>query len=227
MKFKILKLFVCQEECPINRASFLSVLTFWWVNPLINLGYKRPLTLDDMWAPLQSFLTEYNLKNFNKNYYNLVSKARVVSMIGSDYKIVRQEQQLERSSGVLIPLLKTYWAFAFMLFIFRLTTSLMTFISPTLLDWLISFVSNPNEPLWKGLLYALILFLSSMVQSLIMSQNMYFANLIRLKMRACVTNTIYKKASDKSWLRSIAYNYSHFRVCCFRTMAARTLRLER
>ena len=192
---------LCQEECPINRASFLSVLTFWWVNPLIKLGYKRPLTLDDMWAPLQSFLTEYNLRIFNKKYYNTVSKAKVVSMMGSDYKIVRQEQQLERSPGVLLPLLKSYWAFALMLFAFRLTTSLMTFISPTLLDWLISFVSDPKEPLWRGLGYAFILFFSSMAQSLIGSQNMYYGNLIRLKMRACLTNAIYKKVTTKDMLR--------------------------
>ncbi len=79
---------------------------------------------------------------------------------------------------------------------FKLATSLLTFIGP--LDWLISFVSDPNEPKWRGFLYASLLFFSSMIISLVGSQSMYYSNLIRLKMRACMANTIYKKVKFPS-----------------------------
>ena len=37
------------EECPQLTASFLSQLTFWWFNPLAITGFKKSLTLDDLW----------------------------------------------------------------------------------------------------------------------------------------------------------------------------------
>jgi hypothetical protein len=180
------------------------MLTFWWVNTLVNLGYKRPLTKDDMWDPLQSFLTEYNLKKFTKNYYKTCSKTKMVPLSGSNNNVIKHMEEKERSSGILLPLLKTYWAFVLLLFCFKLATSLLTFIGPTVLGWLISFVSDPNEPKWRGFLYASLLFFSSMIVSLVGSQSMYYSNLIRLKMRACMANTIYKKVKFPSNYKSIA-----------------------
>ncbi|HEY6437333.1 MAG TPA: hypothetical protein VIY47_12145, partial [Ignavibacteriaceae bacterium] len=117
---------------------------------------------------------------------------------GSNYNVNKYVEEKERSSEILLPLLKTYWAFVLLLFCFKLATSLLTFIGPTVLDWLISFVSDPNEPKWQGFLYANLLFFSSMIVSLVGSQSMYYSNLIRLKMRACMANTIYKKVKFPS-----------------------------
>ncbi len=157
-----------------------------------------------MWEPLQSFLTEYNLKKFTKNYYKTCSKTKMFSLSGSNYDVIKHMKKKERSPGILLPLLKTYWAFALLLFCFKLATSLLTFIGPKVLDWLISFVSDPNEPKWHGLLYASLLFFSSMILSLVGSQSMYYSGLIRLKMRACMANTIYKKVKFPSNSKFIA-----------------------
>lgn len=35
--------------CPEYNASFLSLLTFQWMNPLMVRGYKRPIELNDIW----------------------------------------------------------------------------------------------------------------------------------------------------------------------------------
>jgi len=37
------------RKAPEKNSSLLSVLTFWWINSLINTGYKRDLTRDDLW----------------------------------------------------------------------------------------------------------------------------------------------------------------------------------
>ncbi|CAG2166522.1 unnamed protein product [Oppiella nova] len=223
----IIKTRDAKEVCPKNTASILSILTFWWVNPLIHLGYKRPLTLLDMWSPNRSFLTDYNLKNFNKHYYKLSPRTKVFP-ISANFNVIRQENEIKRSSGILIPLLKTYWAFSVVLVLFRLANSLLTFVNPVVLDWLISFVSDMDQPEWRGYLYAFILFFSSMVVSIVSSQSMYYSQLIRLKMRACITNTIYRKQSIVS---SQSMYYSQLirlkmRACITNTIYRKSLLLS-
>lgn len=38
-----------RKVAPEKNSSLLSVLTFWWINSLINTGYKRDLTREDLW----------------------------------------------------------------------------------------------------------------------------------------------------------------------------------
>jgi len=149
-----------------------------------------------MWQPIRSFLIEYNLSKFNKFYYKTSLKIEAVNINISNNAILKKIEVKKRSSGILWPLLKTYWAFALMLFFFKLASSLLLFINPIVLDWLISFVSDPTEPNWRGFLYAGLIFFSSMAVSLVVSQSQYYTNLITLKMRACVVNTIYKKVTN-------------------------------
>ncbi|KAJ8316506.1 hypothetical protein KUTeg_006520 [Tegillarca granosa] len=39
-----------KEPCPEIKASFLSRLTFWWINGLVIRGYKKDLEEEDIWA---------------------------------------------------------------------------------------------------------------------------------------------------------------------------------
>lgn len=36
-------------EIPLATASFLSQLTFWWLQPILVLGFKRTLVAEDLW----------------------------------------------------------------------------------------------------------------------------------------------------------------------------------
>eukprot|EP00117_Sycon_ciliatum_P046046 scpid33667/ scgid33028/ Multidrug resistance-associated protein 1; ATP-binding cassette sub-family C member 1; Leukotriene C(4) transporter len=38
------------NPCPEVQASFLSQISFWWLNDLVRLGYKRALQTADLWA---------------------------------------------------------------------------------------------------------------------------------------------------------------------------------
>ena len=37
-------------DSPEESASLFSIITFWWIGPLMTLGYKQPLTAEDLWA---------------------------------------------------------------------------------------------------------------------------------------------------------------------------------
>jgi len=36
-------------ELPLRHASIVSRLAFWWVSPIMSLGFKRPLEETDIW----------------------------------------------------------------------------------------------------------------------------------------------------------------------------------
>lgn len=52
-----------KKICPKETASFPSKLTFWWFNTIVWTGYRRPLTMDDLW---QIRLTDRARKMFDE-----------------------------------------------------------------------------------------------------------------------------------------------------------------
>jgi ATP-binding cassette subfamily C (CFTR/MRP) protein 4 len=42
---------VQQQKNPREKASFFSIVFFWWMNPLLTLGYRQDLQLEDLYEP--------------------------------------------------------------------------------------------------------------------------------------------------------------------------------
>ena len=38
-----------KHTCPEFQANFLSQVTFSWLTPLLRVGYRKPLEMDDIW----------------------------------------------------------------------------------------------------------------------------------------------------------------------------------
>ena len=41
---------VHQQKNPRETANFISIAFFWWMNPLLALGFKKDLELEDLYA---------------------------------------------------------------------------------------------------------------------------------------------------------------------------------
>lgn len=52
------------KTCPEMQASFMSRITFWWINGLIVLGYRKSLDENDIWDPNPRDLTRNNAPQF-------------------------------------------------------------------------------------------------------------------------------------------------------------------
>ena len=153
----------------------LSVLTFWWINPLILLGYKKPLTEHDLWTLDLKDSTEYNSKIFSE-------------------RLQRKDSQISQYNGILLSLFRTYWFPMLMMAVIKLALSFLTFVNPLVLNWLIDYM-NPEsvDPEWRGYLYACLMFIAPMIESIVSNQYDFGIAAISLRIRACVTNAIYKK----------------------------------
>ncbi|CAG2107718.1 unnamed protein product, partial [Medioppia subpectinata] len=53
---------------------------------------------------------------------------------------------------------------------------------------------DSTEPVWRGYLYAVLMFIAPMIESILTSQYDLGIGIITLRMRSCLTNAIYKKS---------------------------------
>jgi len=104
-----------------------------------------------------------------------------------------QENSDDHKVGILLPLWKTFWSEMILAAIFKFISSLMTFVNPIVLDWLIAFITNPNEPTWKGIMYALLMFTSPMIESILNNQHQYMIASIAMRVKSCLISAIFKK----------------------------------
>ena len=99
--------------------------------------------------------------------------------------------QLRRNVALVI--LLTFWPFFVWLVLLKVITIVLMFLSPTVLSWLISFLSS-HDANWKGYLYAGLLFLIALLYSLFSSHYEYILGVLQMQVKICLTNIIFKKA---------------------------------
>ncbi|XP_059938247.1 ATP-binding cassette sub-family C member 3 isoform X2 [Mesoplodon densirostris] len=77
---------------------------------------------------------------------------------------------------------------------FKLIQDLLSFINPQLLSVLIRFISNPTAPRWWGFLVAGLMFVCSVMQTLILHQYYHCIFVMGLRVRTGIIGVIYRKA---------------------------------
>ncbi|XP_077284669.1 multidrug resistance-associated protein 1-like [Arctopsyche grandis] len=189
-----------ENPCPERNNGFLSKILFAWFDSLVWAGYKRPLTMNDLWSMNPEDTSMEIVPIFDK-YWNKAleeaakenAKASSENQTSSNKKKKPEKIKSPKKASVMIPIIKAFGStFLFGAFL-KLTQDLMVFISPQVLSLLISFVSG-DEYVWKGYLYAVLLFLVAMIQTLVLSQYFHRMFLVGLRIRTALTSVIYRKA---------------------------------
>uniref|UniRef100_A0A8C8B9T9 Uncharacterized protein n=1 Tax=Otus sunia TaxID=257818 RepID=A0A8C8B9T9_9STRI len=90
-------------------------------------------------------------------------------------------------------LCKTFWQNLLLSVAFKLVHDGLVFVSPQLLKLLIAFVSDEESFAWQGYLYAILLFLTALIQSLCLQQYFSLCFQLGIKVRASLIAAIYKK----------------------------------
>ncbi|XP_054717541.1 multidrug resistance-associated protein 1-like [Uloborus diversus] len=197
------------KENPEERASWLSNMTFWWFNPMAILGYKKPLAGSDMWELSEPNRSDYLLSVFNKYWQPLLNKMnsqqqkfqkqlsrRYSQKDSSALNITFSKNEYEKDISklsLLRPLLMTFKWDLFVSGVMKLGASVITFLNPVLLDMLISFVGS-NDPLWKGMCFAVGMFIAALIESFLNGQYEYRIYVVAMRMRSCIISVVYKKA---------------------------------
>uniref|UniRef100_A0A8B9LYP1 ABC-type glutathione-S-conjugate transporter n=1 Tax=Astyanax mexicanus TaxID=7994 RepID=A0A8B9LYP1_ASTMX len=190
----------CSENpCPVEDASFLSKILFWWFSGLVVKGYRSPLKAEDLWSLRKEDTSEKIIGDLEREWTTQCAKLQHVTALGC--RITEQTQLLhklrqEQSSGFLLlrTLAKTFGPFFLTGTLCLIIHDAFMFSIPQVLSLLLSFVGDKDVPLWKGYLFAFTMFLLSCLQSLFNHQYMYSCFTVGMRVKTAVMGLVYRKA---------------------------------
>lgn len=77
--------------------------------------------------------------------------------------------------------------------ILKLVHDTLQFVSPQLLRVMIGFVGS-DEPAWKGVFYAVLMFVTASAQSMVLSRYFHRMYIVGMRIRTCLISAIYRKS---------------------------------
>ncbi|XP_065072690.1 multidrug resistance-associated protein 1 isoform X3 [Ochlerotatus camptorhynchus] len=200
---QVTKYEITHKDCPELSASFPSRLIFGWFDKLAWTGFRKPLVNEDLWnmkpedaskevSPL--FMKHWN-ETLEKTY-----KTRDIQDVTSSASYKKQSSRVDfktiktkKIASILPALIKAFGpTFAFGSFL-KLGQDVLTFASPQILRLIINFVGG-DEPIWKGIFFAILLFLVAGTQTLLLAQYFNRMFFVGLRIRTALISAIYRKA---------------------------------
>ena len=209
------------KPIPEERATFLSQITWWWMNGLIWRGYRRALDRTDLWSLPRSELTATcapAFRNIWENEYQarLKKSAKQLNLNADEDVLLGTIQATEKSPLIQsVPtdtntqnshkknplfincvwiMIRAYWLPFLISAVLRLCNDTLLFVSPQLLKLMISFVQNTDEPYWHGIVYALLLISVSIIQSIFFHQHFDVVFRLGMNIRCSLISMIYRKS---------------------------------
>ncbi|XP_057391654.1 ATP-binding cassette sub-family C member 3 [Balaenoptera acutorostrata] len=189
------------NPCPEAGAGFLSRLSFWWFTKLAILGYRRPLEEWDLWClnkEDRSHVVVQRLLQERKKQREQAARHQAAEASGkrlsSEGEVLLGGRPQAREPPFLRALMATFGSSFLLSMCFKLIQDLLSFINPQLLSVLIRFISNPTAPTWWGFLVAGLMFVCSVMQTLILHQYYHCIFVMGLRFRTGIIGVIYRKA---------------------------------
>ncbi|KAJ1666298.1 hypothetical protein EV178_002409 [Coemansia sp. RSA 1646] len=163
-------------QSPEERANIFSLLTFSWMTPLLEQGFRKPLQMEDTWELSSIYRPEVATAKFQRNW---------------------QAQLRSGNPSLFRATMRTYgWSLALGSF-YKLIKDLVSFMNPILLSRLIGFVSKYNtpdaEPIEYGYFYAISMFVVASIQTVAFQQHWVQNQRINSLMKISYTTAIYRK----------------------------------
>jgi hypothetical protein len=133
--------------CPKESASFLSRLSFSWFTSMAILGWRKPLTINDLWEVRDGDRSYTIFTLFNKYWLSMltkrndridISQTNGIATNGSakKYKIngtkTKSESQKDKPE-ILRTMVKAFWFYFLAGAFFKLLSDILTFVSPQIM----------------------------------------------------------------------------------------------
>uniref|UniRef100_A0A669DGK9 ABC-type glutathione-S-conjugate transporter n=1 Tax=Oreochromis niloticus TaxID=8128 RepID=A0A669DGK9_ORENI len=120
----------------------------------------------------------------------------VLMMVREDEKKKKDSKEEENypSSWLITTIYKTFKRILIESVCFKLLQDVLTFVSPQLLKLMISFTQDKSRYAWEGYLYAVLLMVVALLQSLALLQYFQRCHVLGMKVRTALMAAVYKKA---------------------------------
>lgn len=171
------------RPCPADSANIFSKLFFCWVNSLMRKGAKQQLIDESSVYELPQDITTSTLDDIFSNYLHQACLEESTENLEGKHVLLKV---LNRSFGLV------YYASG----ILKLLADILAFAGPLLLNKLVNFIENVDEPLVHGYYYAIGLFLSTFIGSLFSTHFDYQVNKVNLRVKSALITNIYRKTTQ-------------------------------
>ncbi|KOM27449.1 hypothetical protein LR48_Vigan406s025900 [Vigna angularis] len=171
---------VDSEETGLGRASFLSKLTFSWVNSLLSLGYSRPLSLEDIPSILSEDKAHLSHQNFMHAWQSLA----------------RERSKNNTKNLVFWSIVRTHLKENILISVYALLRTIAVTVSPLILYAFVNFSNSRDSgetDLREGLTIVGYLILSKVVDSVSQRHWFFCTRRSGLKMRSALMVAVYEK----------------------------------
>ncbi|TDH11131.1 hypothetical protein EPR50_G00057620, partial [Perca flavescens] len=203
------------NQCPEEDASFLSNFFFFWFSSLVVRGYRRPLQAADLWSlrdqdssirimtDLEKFWSQsckqlqYDTEKpagFGPSWSRSWSRSGGVSVPTEETLLLRRNRKGRGYGLFLLQALGRSFGFYFLSgTLCLLLHDAFMFAVPQVLSLLLSFMRDKDAAMWKGFLFASLLFLLSCLQSLLHHQYMFHCFTVGMRVKTAVMGLVYRK----------------------------------
>lgn len=166
------------EKSPEQEANVISQATYWWLSPLLKMGYERVLEEEDLYALCDTDKARYNSDLFEKHWDAQVASGKAPSI----------PKALFASFGLKFCLAG----------VLKLLNDILTFVGPFALNRIVSYIQyydtkEAMEP-WQAWMWVGIMALGQLSLSFVAQYYFLMVFRIAMKTRAAIVTVIYKKA---------------------------------
>ncbi|XP_052898198.1 multidrug resistance-associated protein 1-like [Anopheles moucheti] len=181
---------------PELRSSFFSKLLFLHFDAFAWKGFRKPLTVDDMYDINPQDTSRELVPPFDKYWKISVEKGRK-QQVASNRKAGKPDIEYKPHSpsngSVLYAMVRAYGGPFWFAGMLQLAISGLQFASPYLMRELMAVIAF-DGPLWKGFLLTFGLFGASLLLGLFNGQYLYYTFLSGFRIRTGLISAIYRKA---------------------------------
>ncbi|XP_047948390.1 ABC transporter C family member 2-like [Salvia hispanica] len=161
-----------EQICPERKANLISRVTYSWMNQIMKLGSRRPLTEKDVWQLDSWDKTETLNDSFQKSWAEEIRRPKPWLL-----------RALNRSLGA-----RFWWGG-----LWKIGNDLSQFVGPLILNLLLQSMQQ-GDPAWIGYIYAFLIFVGVVLGVLCEAQ--YFQNVMRVgfRLRSTLVAAVFRKS---------------------------------
>ncbi|KAG9327868.1 hypothetical protein KVV02_000314 [Mortierella alpina] len=165
-----------------DKANIFSRMTFYFFQPIINIGLKRTLTASD-------------LQNLLPNKINSENGCKSLSAHWNRRLLENGTHNGLAAPSLFWTVLQTQFAAFAPIMVCRLVIIALSYVLPLLLSRLLTYLQDyEDRPLSYGITLACAMFLVSLVVALLYTYNRYQMFLLSIAAKVALTSMIYRKA---------------------------------
>ena len=199
------------NEIPEVSASFLSRITYQWFDSMAWRGYRNPLEEKDLWdlnpqdsckevMPIFAYYWNKNVRKYFKKDPNQAKVKYEKDKVAFENPHGPKTGKKKGTVSIMPPIVKSFGGVFLFGSMMKLFTDVLTFAQPQVLRLIIGFVEDSanddvqKQPEWKGIFYAVLLFILAAAQTIILGQYFHRMFIVGLRIRTALINAIYRKA---------------------------------